>query len=474
MTALPPVYHRILSGYDGGDAAEPERWCPHTPTVRQQQFLDLECVEALYGGAAGGGKSDALLMAALAYVDVPGYSAVLFRRTYTDLALPGAVMDRAQEWLAGTSAHWSGLSKQWTFPSGATLAFGYLAGARDRYRYQSAEFQFVGFDELTQFEQTDYTYLFSRLRRTEELRSVPLRMRAATNPGGVGHDWVKQRFLDAPEDRIFVPAKLEDNPHLDQAEYEESLAKLDPVTRQQLRDGVWIRDPSGLVYSSWDDERNTCDELPALPHGEEWRHIFSADFGVTDPTAFAVWAFSDHDPCAYLVRSDQWVGLAPSEAAEIARQWDADCGGVERMVGDIGGLGKGFEAEWRKRFRLPLQAAAKNDKLGYIKLLNGDMSRGLVRVVRSGNEQMIQDIRALPWSDQSHQREHSGSPNHLPDAALYGWREVRAWDWQTREEVPRTELQIKKAQADQRKQKLLERNRRTEAGNDSDDWIMGP
>ena len=148
----------------------------------------------MYGGSSGGGKSSALLMAALQWVEVPGYAAILFRKSYQDLSLPGALMDRATEWLSGTPAKWHGQDKRWTFPSGATLSFGYLDNANDQYRYQSAEFQFIGFDELTQFDEQPYRYLFSRLRRLEGSR-IPVRIRAATNPGGRGHLWVRKRFL---------------------------------------------------------------------------------------------------------------------------------------------------------------------------------------------------------------------------------------------------------------------------------------
>jgi len=450
---------------DTGEA----RWCPHTPTARQAEFLTFDGLEALYGGAAGGGKSDALLMGALQHVDMPGYSAILFRRTHTDLALPGAIMDRAHEWLAGTAAHWADRDKCWTFPNGATLTFGYLDGPRDRFRYQSAEFQYIGFDEVTQFEERDYLYLFSRLRRTGEI-AAPLRMRAATNPGGIGHEWVKRRFIDSPESRVFMPAKLEDNPHLDRAEYETALNQLDPVTRQQLRDGLWIRDPSGLVYSSWDDARNTTACLPPLPEGEQWTKILACDFGVVDPTAFAVWAFCEHDPCAYLLESDQWTDLAPSEAAEIAREWDRRHGGFAAMVGDVGGLGKGFEAEWRKRFHLPLRAAKKNDKLGYIKLFNGALHNGTIRALPWANEQLIADLRALPWADEQHTREHPGSPNHLSDCALYGWRESRSWAWEPRVVPPSDEAGIRLAQVEARKSKLAERNRRRQSDTDNE-WI---
>jgi len=222
------------------------------PTARQTEFLLTDHIsEVLYGGAAGGGKSSALLLAALQYVDTPGYSAILFRKTYADLALPGALMDRATEWLAGSGARWDGKDKTWHFPSGATLSFGYLDSKDDHYRYQGAEFQFVGFDELTQFPENQYRYLFSRLRRLAG-SAVPMRMRAASNPGGIGHEWVKKRFLkETSADRLFVPARLSDNPHLDQAGYVASLNQLDPVTRAQLLAGDWDAYEGGRFKREW-------------------------------------------------------------------------------------------------------------------------------------------------------------------------------------------------------------------------------
>lgn len=238
------------------------KYIPHAPFPQQAAFLLLPHREALYGGAAGGGKSDALLMAALQYVDVPGYRALLLRRTFADLALPGALMDRAREWLAGTDAKWNERDKTFTFPSGATLTFGYLEAEKDKYRYQGAEFQFIGFDELTQFTRTQYTYMFSRLRRLEGV-SVPLRLRAASNPGGSGHEWVFERFFKEgrKRGRIFIGSKLTDNPHLDQEEYRESLAELDPVTRRQLEHGDWEARHEGNVFRR--DWFRIIDELPA-------------------------------------------------------------------------------------------------------------------------------------------------------------------------------------------------------------------
>ena len=188
-------------------------------------------------------------MAALKYVAVPGYRALLFRRTFADLNLPGALMDRARDWLGGTAARWNAHGHVWSFPSGATLTFGYLETENDKYRYQSSELQYIGFDELTQFGESQYLYLFSRLRRLAG-SEVPLRMRSASNPGGLGHEWVRARFIDTePADgRLFIPARLADNPHLDGELYRENLSELDAVTRAQLLEGDWQVRPEGALF----------------------------------------------------------------------------------------------------------------------------------------------------------------------------------------------------------------------------------
>lgn len=164
-------------------------------------------------------------------------------------------MDRARKWLTPfvPEVRWIDKEKCWLFPSGARLTFGYLEHENDKYRYQSAEFQFVGFDELTQFTETQYQYLFSRLRRLKG-SNIPIRMRSASNPGGVGHNWVEQRFIieGRQKGRIFIPARLEDNPHLDIEEYDRSLQNLDPVTREQLRRGNWkVRVEGNMFKRHW-------------------------------------------------------------------------------------------------------------------------------------------------------------------------------------------------------------------------------
>ena len=227
-------------------------WLPTKPHPKQAAFLlASNCLEALFGGAAGGGKSEALLMAAAQYVEVPGYSALLLRKSFRDLMQPDALIPRSKAWWMGTDATWSALDKRWTFPSGATLTFGYLEHADDVYQYQGAAFQFVGFDELTQFDELPYRYLFSRLRKAEGA-VVPLRMRGASNPGNKGHFWVKKRFIsNATRNRLFFPSRLEDNPSLDYDEYVQSLSELDPVTRAQLLAGDWDAYEGGQFHAEW-------------------------------------------------------------------------------------------------------------------------------------------------------------------------------------------------------------------------------
>ncbi|MDQ3223265.1 MAG: phage terminase large subunit [Gemmatimonadota bacterium] len=238
--------------------------------------------EAFYGGAAGGGKSFALMMAAAQYVERPGYAALLLRRTYADLSLPDAIMDVAREWWGGSAARWVEDDKTWRFPSGATVTFGYLEYEKNKYRYQGSAYQFIAFDELSQFSETMYRYLFSRLRRKKDL-DVPVRMRCASNPGGTGHEWVKQRFLiEKKPGRVFVPARLSDNLSIEQEEYRRNLDELDPVTRAQLLDGDWDVQGTGAQF-----RREWFEILEGTPQTYE-RVVRFWDTAATDATV-------DHD-----------------------------------------------------------------------------------------------------------------------------------------------------------------------------------
>ncbi len=416
----------ILARYVAEFGGERRKWAPHDPTPRQAEFLGLDCLEAMYGGAAGGGKSDALLMAALLHVDQPGYAALLLRRTYADLSLPGAIMDRADQWLRNTPAAWNGSEKTWRFPSGATLTFGYLDAEQDKYRYQSSEFQFIGFDELTQFTETQYRYLLSRLRRKSGV-SIPLRMRSATNPGGIGHEWVKRRFVDTKtrDGRSFVPAKLVDNPHVDQAAYGEALNELDDTTRRQLKDGEWIRDGQGLVYK-FDAARNI---VPTLPKRRDWLYLWGIDFGSSEkkPTeAIGVAAFCYHLPAVYLVETRKTTSLTLDE---IKAQYDADklrYGGFVAVLIDQGGLGGKFGKELQERYSMPIEHSEKSNKLGYRKLLNGALQNGKLLVVEESNGPWVEEASNLMWNAKGTDAE-AGQDDHATDIGLYLWRRAKAF-----------------------------------------------
>ena len=261
-------------------------------------------MEALFGGAAGGGKSDALLMAALQYVDVQGYAAILFRKTMTDLELPGSLIPRSHEWLGHTDAVWNGSTHTWMFPSKATLTFGYMRNDDERTRYRSTEFQFIGWDELTDFTRLQYTYMFSRARRLKTATDVPLRVRGATNPGGRGHEWCKRRFITKvddppkiPTERVFIKSLLKDNPSIDQDMYKYSLEQLDVQTRAHLEEGDWdAREPGNWMIRNhtWIDAavelgREWAQQGPPEPAGELSLMI---DWG-THTAGYVVWPLTN-------------------------------------------------------------------------------------------------------------------------------------------------------------------------------------
>ena len=223
---------------------------PCVPTPKQARFLSMTCREAFYGGAGFGGKTHALLMAALQYVHLPYYNAIVFRRTFTDLIQADSILERARAWAEPAGARWNGSARALKFPSGAILSFGFMETASDRYRYQGPTYHFVGWDEVTQIPAIGYRHMFGWLRRRED-EDIPLRVRSASNPGGPGHDWVKMALVDNPT-VPFMPARIDDNPYADQAEYEQSLEYLDPVTRAQIRYGDWTaRSLGGRFRREW-------------------------------------------------------------------------------------------------------------------------------------------------------------------------------------------------------------------------------
>lgn len=282
----------------------------------QTQFHRSNAFELLYGGAAGGGKSDCLLIEALRYAHVPGYSAILFRRTFPQLAQAGGLIPRSRELFTG-KAHWSEERKTWTFPSGATVAFGHMAHENDMYDYQGSAFAFIGFDELTHFGEAMYRYLFSRARTTAQLsdgRPIPVRVRATTNPGGEGHDWVRARWwawlgetptacngdvrwfrmagdqeletaAHAPGSlsRQFIGASVFDNPSLlrNDPAYVQRLEALPLIERERLLHGNWAIGPQGNVF-----KREWFQVVERAPENLRWARYWDLAASTKDSADF--------------------------------------------------------------------------------------------------------------------------------------------------------------------------------------------
>lgn len=289
-------------------------------------------------------------MAALQYVDVPGYAALILRKTFAQMRKSNAIMARAITWLRGTDAIWNEGEHAFTFPSGARLEFGHLQHSKDRENYQGAEYQFVGFDELCQFEEPDYLYLHSRVRKpmTGPLSRVPLRVRGASNPGGIGHHWVRSRFVkrepqqdeeEPPAEgaRLFVPAKLADNPKVDAKSYEAQLKNLDSRTRKQFLDGNWdVREP-GACFTEFDWDQNTLEGT--RPLDSPYDVVRAIDWGHHHMPV--LWLEIQPD-CVFVF--DEWHGrdtkipLMAEAVKEKDREHGLDTDAVDSYV-DPAGLG---------------------------------------------------------------------------------------------------------------------------------------
>lgn len=468
-----------------------ERYCPHEPTDRQQEFLDLDCLEALYGGAAGGGKSDALLMAALQYVDVPGYGALLLRRTFPELLGADGLIARAGEWLGGTDAVWKASERVWTFPSGAKLFFGHMQHETDRTLYQGHALQFVGYDETTHFLESQWTYLLTRVRRprTGPLSRVPLRLRGGTNPGGIGHRWVMDRFglrRDGTQDpekatnaetgqiRAFVPAKLTDNQHLDIEAYRVSFANIDSGTRDQLERGLWVQANKGRIYP-FDAERHGEPELltprqvceregsKRFDIEPEWSGCLSIDLGASESeatTSFTIVLWHEHVKSTWIAQSYKLPALDVTGCAEEAKRLLAEWG-LKRVVMDAGALGAGYLREFRARHGIAAIEAQKRNKLAYRKLMRGAIERGEVRVVVSQCEALVEEWDDLIWDEHGLDAE-KGLADHCSDGALYGWRDSQSFRAESPAERPAPGPEADAAEAKRIKERERERYHRSQ------------
>jgi hypothetical protein len=180
----------------------------------------------------------------------------------------------------------------------------------------------------------------------------------------------------------------------------------------------FIMGGGGMVYGAFDSVRNVIDVLPKSE--APWQYLLGLDFGFTDATAFVVVASKPNDPTVYVVYSSKETGLTPSQVGQKVADLE-QLFHFTRMIGDIGGLGKGYSEEMRRRFKLPIEAAEKTNKRGYIDLFNGDLASGSIKFIRGANSDYISELTSLPWND-DRSKEDAGFDNHLCDAGLYVWR----------------------------------------------------
>ncbi len=316
---------------------------PYQPTALQQRFHDTPADEVLFGGAAGGGKTTAVVADAifkcLAHTGIHAY---IFRRTYVELE--DVLIPAARQLIPEGTGKYIAKDHCIVFNNGSEIRFRQCFNAADVYKYQGAEINMLYIDELTHFQKQIYDYLKTRLRANTALAVVP-KVRCTSNPGGVGHAWVKKRFIDGidafslREETVasetlgrqkthtiqYIPASVLDNPHIGE-DYVFELEKKPDILRKALLSGDW-NTFSGQAFPEWADSISgyadgvfshviSPFEIPA-----GWKVYRSFDFGYAKPFSVLWWAL-DFDDTVYLVH--EWYGASDADvglkltAGEIA------------------------------------------------------------------------------------------------------------------------------------------------------------
>lgn len=295
----------------------PKKRISYEVTKKQRLFLNATADEVLFGGAAGGGKSHGQLLDALRYaIKYKGSKQLILRRTFPDLdkslvRLMYALYPR-EIYKYNSSSHCL------KFNNGSIIDFGYCTTEKDVFQYQGAEYDTIRFDELTHFTEFQYLYLISRLRGVNRF---PKQVKSSTNPGNVGHTWVKKRFVDpSPPNtvfqtkdgsRVFIPSKVDDNPYLEEhnPEYKRNLEKLPEMQKKALLYGDWnIFD--GQYFTEFDYNVHVIEpfDVPS-----EWRRYRTIDYGLD--CFSCLWVAVDSERNAYVYREVWEKDVIISDAA---------------------------------------------------------------------------------------------------------------------------------------------------------------
>lgn len=303
-------------------------------TRQQHDFIFSRAGETLFGGAAGGGKSYAQLIDALIFaLQYGGSHQLILRRTLPELER--SLIRVSLSVYPQAVGNYQASYHRWRFINGSEIEFGCCDAESDVTRYQSAEYDVLRFDELTHFTQYQFTYLLSRVRGANDF---PKLVKSTTNPGGVGHHWVKARYIDrlvpgemmdcGGSTRLFIPARVQDNCFLMRrdAGYLERLQQLDENSRRALLDGDWNLS-GGRYFPEFCREKHVCTPFP-VP--DDWERVLSIDYGL-DMLA-ALWIARDCLGNTVVYRELYQSGLIVSDAAARIRAAEAPGERISRRL----------------------------------------------------------------------------------------------------------------------------------------------
>ena len=445
----------IVPDYNFEELAEDKEVIFKPNAGPQTEFLAAPEREVLYGGAAGGGKSYAILADALRDLPHPQFRGLLLRRTTEELR---ELVQKSQELYpkAIPGIKWSERKMEWRSPAGGSLWMSYLDRDQDVSRYQGQAFNYIAFDELTQWP-TPYAwnYMRSRLRSTSDLS---LYMRATTNPGGPGHAWVKKMFIDPATwgqafwatdietgetlqwpkghsregqplfKRRFIPAKLSDNPYLyEGGDYEANLLSLSENERKKLLDGDWDI-MEGAAFPEWNRAIHVVEPYD-IPYN--WRKFRACDYGYSSAAA-VIWFAVTPEEQLVIYRELYVSKVLAADLADMILDLEADDGPITYGVldsscwhkrGDNGPsiaetmIARG--CRWRPSDRSKgARITGKNEV--HRRLQVDDYTEEPRMVVFSNCTHTIAQLPVIPLDRSNPEDVDTGSEDHIYDAIRYG------------------------------------------------------
>jgi len=397
-------------------------------------FLASPEKDVLYGGAAGGGKSFAMLIDPLRYCHFKEHRALILRRSMPELR---ELIDKSRELYpkAFQGAKFKEVEKIWYFPSGAKVEFGFLERDADVYRYQGQAYSWIGFDEITHLPtEFSWNYLASRLRTTNP--ELDTYLRCTANPGGVGAGWVKKRYID-PSDpntsfvghdgltRRFVPAKLQDNPFLAKdGEYERMLLSLPAVQRKQLLEGNWDIS-EGAAFAEFDPNIHviTPFDIPSW-----WERVKGIDYGYASESC-CLWAAIDPDDKTIIVYRELYQkGLTGEALADRITEMEAsEVKSIQGVLDTAAWSRTGYTGptigEILQRKGHKLRRADKNRVAGKIQIhehLRQRLDTGRPKLQFFSNcVNTVKEIQGLPLSKTNTEDVDTHAQDHAYDALRY-------------------------------------------------------